>query len=667
MYMHMLLQMAMENNPGSNSFKLIDSLYSAAADGNIDKFQQHGPVPLDQILTPNGNTILHIHITARPPSKSNLLERGDFVTEILGMCPDLLWKENKKGETLLHMAARYGHFDVAKYLIEECKKIPYRNYHDDQELGITPTRRMLQMTSHEAKDTALHEAVRYNHVDVVQLLTEADLTFPYDVNRAGETPLYLAAERGYAEVLKKILSNCIISPADHGPYDRTALHVAVIRNDEDMVRTLLEAGERSHNSKHELQDQKGWTPLHFAAHLGYIEIFKMLLNIKDTSVAYKADNEGKTALHVAAGVGKVNIMKELISKCPSCCELVDKRGRNALHFALESGNKKAVKFVLENPWLGNLINEKDEKGNTPFLHAASIGYYHMRHHKVDMQVFNHQNHNAKDIIWGKNTTSLGLEIIRDRLVRLVKNRNCSPGRRLKVSDNDSIGEGMDKGNTVRSKSIKDGKVEDEGKMSIPNIMDKARENELVAAILIATVTFAPGFTVPGGFVADKGPDQGAAILTRNTAFRAFVILNTMSMYFSCQAVIHNLYASCFGHVLNTRILSEQWRFRHILIAFAMSAMVGAFLSGTYAVLHNNKNLAISACVVPFVVFGFIQLVSNRKTLSLIYSSVCTFETCFLSWQLQNLELLEVSTDKHEAELHNHNAAALHCHQLTEDR
>ncbi|TXG74375.1 hypothetical protein EZV62_002954 [Acer yangbiense] len=327
----------------------------------------------------------------------------------------------------------------------------------------------------------------------------------------------------------------------------------------------------------------------------------MLLNMKDTSVAYKADNEGKTALHVAAGVGKVNIMKELISKCPSCCELVDKRGRNVLHFALESGNKKAVKLVLENPWLGNLINEKDENGNTHFLHAASIGYYHMRHRKVDMQVFNHQNHNAKDIIWGNNTASLGLEIIRDRLVWLEKNCNYSPGRRMKVSKNDSIGEGMDKGNTVRSKSIEDGKVEDEGKMSnksnggkrkdrsISNIMVKPRENELVAATLIATVTFAAGFTVLGGFVADKGLDQ---------------------------AVLHNLYASCFSHVLNSRILFEQWRFRHILIAFAMSAMVGAFLSaGTYAVLHNNKNHAISACVV----FTFIQVVSNRKTLSLIYS------------------------------------------------
>ncbi|TXG74280.1 hypothetical protein EZV62_002859 [Acer yangbiense] len=134
----------------------------------------------------------------------------------------------------------------------------------------------------------------------------------------------------------------------------------------DMVERLLQAGERIHKSK---QDQHGWTPLHFAAHLGNTEILNKLLS-KDNSAAYKADNKGKTALHVAAGHGRVDIMRELISKCPDCCELVDERGRNVLHFALESRNKKAVQLVLENPWLGNLINEKDEKGNTPFLHAA---------------------------------------------------------------------------------------------------------------------------------------------------------------------------------------------------------------------------------------------------------------------------------------------------------
>ncbi|KAK1588304.1 hypothetical protein Q3G72_021881 [Acer saccharum] len=74
------------------------------------------------------------------------------------------------------------HSDVANYLLQECKK-PYQN---DQ--------------------NAEHD-------------------------RAGEAPLYLATERGYVEVLKQILGTCD-SPADHGPCDRMALHVAVIRYDE---------------------------------------------------------------------------------------------------------------------------------------------------------------------------------------------------------------------------------------------------------------------------------------------------------------------------------------------------------------------------------------------------------------------------------------------------
>ncbi|KAK0604607.1 hypothetical protein LWI29_017416 [Acer saccharum] len=72
----------------------------------------------------------------------------------------------------------------------------------------------------------------------------------------------------------------------------------------DMVEILLQAGEKIHKSK---RDQHGWTPLHFAAHLGNIEIMKKLLG-KDNSAAYKADKKGKTALHVAAGRGKVDIM-----------------------------------------------------------------------------------------------------------------------------------------------------------------------------------------------------------------------------------------------------------------------------------------------------------------------------------------------------------------------
>ncbi|KAI9193986.1 hypothetical protein LWI28_002075 [Acer negundo] len=381
------------NNQGESFNSMGLEHYSAAAEGDFEKFKRSDSEALAKILTPNDNTILHIHITARPLPESStsqenktvkLPEDGDFVRRVLGKCSVLLWKVNKKGETLLHMAARHGHADVAKFLLEECKK-PSQN---DQESGIKATRLMLQMTN-EARDTALHEAVRYSddHLDVVKVLTEADPELTYDVNTAGETPLYLAAERGYANVLDQILTTCT-SPADHGPYGRTALHVAVIRKDEEMVKRLLKAGETINKSK---QDKHGWMPLHFAAHLGNIGILKKLLS-EDNSTAYKADKKGKTALHVAAGHGRVDIMRELISKCPDCCELVDERGRNILHFALESRNKKAVQLVLENPWLGNLINEKDENGNTPFLHAASmrcLSYHDLIDRGADIKVFSH--------------------------------------------------------------------------------------------------------------------------------------------------------------------------------------------------------------------------------------------------------------------------------------
>ncbi|KAI9194651.1 hypothetical protein LWI28_007960 [Acer negundo] len=570
------------------NFELLDSVYSAAADGNIDKFQQHAWV-LDQILTPNGNTILHIHITSRRQPRSRISQNMDFVREILEMCPDLLWKANKKGETLLHMAARHGHADVAKFLLEECKK-PFQN---DRELGIKNTRQMLMIN--EAKDTALHEAVRYNHLDVVKVLIEEDCELPYDANKAGETPLYLAAERGYAEVMQEILRTCI-SPADHGPNSRRALHATVIRNDIGMTILLLD-DRRFHKSE---QDQQRWTPLHLAAHLGYIGILKTLL-IKDRSAAYKADNEGKTALHVAAGLGRVDIMQEFISSCPGCCELVDNRGRNVLQFAVKSKNRNAVRLVLRNPWFTNLINEKNEEGSTAFLLSVSVRSI-INHPKVDRLVFNNSNDNAVNIdannddptpwkwhelirwflIWG--------EIHRGR--RLMSNIFYREGKETKI-------------NAAVSRKGKDGDENGNGngRSSRDDSVKKARQNELVTATLIATVTFAAGLTVPGGFISENGPDQGAAILTRNTAFKVFVLLNSMSMFFSSLAVFTHLFR---WHYLEAhKTWSRKMRLRRFLIVLAMLAMIGAFLSGTCALLYRDKNLAISACVVPVAGLAFL--------------------------------------------------------------
>ncbi|KAK0605198.1 hypothetical protein LWI29_024054 [Acer saccharum] len=176
------------------------------------------------------------------------------------------------------------------------------------------------------------------------------------------------------------------------------------------------------------------------------------LIIEDKSAACKADNQGKTALHVAAGLGRVTIMRELISSCPGCCELVDNRGWNVLHFASTSRNSNAIKLILRNPSLGNLVNEKDEKGNTPFLQAASM-HFIINHPKVDNLVFNNDNHNAADILVNPLTHIYPWklrEFISWHLIKL-KIIRC---RRFMLAVDNNEGVKEDKGDSVLSSNSK---------------------------------------------------------------------------------------------------------------------------------------------------------------------------------------------------------------------
>ncbi|TXG46638.1 hypothetical protein EZV62_027860 [Acer yangbiense] len=370
-----------------------------------------------------------------------------------------------------------------------------------------------------------------------------------------------------------------------------------------MVKLLL-AKEEIQKSKH---DQQGRTPLHFAARFRYIKILKNLL-ITDKSAAYKADIKGKTALHVAARIGSVSIMKVLLSTCPDCYEMVDMRGRNALHFVVKSKNKKAIKFILETPSLRNLINEKDEDGNTPFLCAVSMDTRYsmtMKHPNLDIQVFNHQNQNAADINLAYDSITVFSDMMLGPMSVVVEKlkdnlpSSIIPNLRMRVNKN------------------KDGEVEVEGNPmssgknnSTDNFFKEAKRNELVAATLIATVTFAAGFTVPGGLVADKGPDQGTAILIRNAAFRIFVLLNTTSMILSSFSVFNHVWIGSASTEWDQRKLARHTAISQTLITYALVAMIGAFISGSFAVLHSSTYLAIFVCVWPVALFAWVCLLSN---------------------------------------------------------
>lgn len=208
-------------------------LFKAAAEGDIDPFEKYQTC-LDQLLTPDENTILHVYLG----NQSRELESTDFVDKILEMCPPLLLQANKKGEIPLHLAARYGHSKVVRVLIDCAKSV-------DPESGVTEAKKMLRMTNEE-QDTALHEAARNRRSHVVEILTKEDPEFSYSANVHGETPLYIAAsimprwseERG--KVIDEILTNCI-SVDYGGPNGRTALHAASrVRDDGRILCSSLE-------------------------------------------------------------------------------------------------------------------------------------------------------------------------------------------------------------------------------------------------------------------------------------------------------------------------------------------------------------------------------------------------------------------------------------------
>ena len=223
--------------------------YNAAAEGKIEVFREIQK-PLNQLLTSNRNTVLHIYLTSLIKESESSTA---FVKGILRLRSSLLWQTNDKDETPLHIAARYGHAAIMEDLIEHAKgrqqdppievKVPIESppqpdqedakwRQQDPPIGVNnkAVKKMLKMENEE-NETAMHEAVRNNHLEAVKLLVKYGTDISYYANDAGETPLYMAVERNYKEVVSHILQNCKSLTHD-GPLGGTTLHAAVIWNDD---------------------------------------------------------------------------------------------------------------------------------------------------------------------------------------------------------------------------------------------------------------------------------------------------------------------------------------------------------------------------------------------------------------------------------------------------
>lgn len=138
--------------------------------------------------------------------------------------------------------------------------------------------------------SALHFAARYGHGEVADYLLEKGTQVNARSEKDGKTPLWLAAKGGNTGIIRKLLEKGA-SPHIADQEGRTPLHMAAANGDEESVRLLLEKGAPIN-----ARDDKGETSLHYAARHGYKTVTAILLK-KGANVDAEND-EGHTPLEL---------------------------------------------------------------------------------------------------------------------------------------------------------------------------------------------------------------------------------------------------------------------------------------------------------------------------------------------------------------------------------
>ncbi|KAF3456869.1 hypothetical protein FNV43_RR01523 [Rhamnella rubrinervis] len=263
-------------------------------------------------------------------------------------------------------------------------------------------------------------------------------------------------------------------------------------------------------------------------------------------------------------------MLEIIKRCPDSSELVNNRGWNILHLAVQDISfQSPVEDILKTTSsLSNLINEKDAQGNTPLHHiAVSINHWRLGHliddPRVDKLAYNNENKNALDLA----STS------QNRFKKRLKTKGLRSAMRIYTP-------------------IEDSKQDIEKERQVDHLK-KLQDANVIVAALIATVTFAAGLTIPGGFVSEKGSLEGTPILGRNLAFRTFMVMDTIAMVLSTSSVLAHLFINADLKARHSMVLATS---AFYLTISAMVAMVGAFATGTYAILGSSIAFSIVICV-----------------------------------------------------------------------
>ncbi|KAJ3691414.1 hypothetical protein LUZ61_020578 [Rhynchospora tenuis] len=525
-------------------------LLEACSKGDISFIDQLNPSNQDILssVTPLGNNCVHL---------AAMLGHESFAKEVWSKSPFLLSNTNKDGETPLIAALMAGNVTFASEILTAASTLlqPADNT-SDLERG-KPLNEMLLKVDKRG-DNALHHAIRCGFEDfAVQLLT-IEPTLSEQTNMVAESPMHMAARKGHFRVVERLLQ--IDKSADSGPGGYSALHGAVEMNHADITELLLE--KRSKLASHASKD--GSTPLGFSVANNNLKIVKILLK-HDPNLAYLENTvTGRTPFLVAAIYGFVPIAEEIISACPDSAYTTSKKlSENGLHEAINHEQQNFVDFILRTPQLHRLINQVDKNGNLPIHSAAAqcnpdILRPLLSHKEQDYSALNVKSFHAVDMVFGRK--KLWKTLKWNESFTLLSNVIPSGWK-------DVAGDKAEK--RIKKQSFED----------VKSLTTRYVTNTSLVAALLATITFAAAFTLPGGLSNDAS-DSGQPIFARKAVFQVFLISDTIAMCSSLAVVFLCILATWedLDYLLNYRKTSR------VLMWCAYGATSVTFGTGLFTVL-----------------------------------------------------------------------------------